>query len=110
MQLEKLLTIGRSLMNQRKVLIAICSCLLLAGCGQQLVRDTPESPTSRREASKNYVVGQERSAYVGEAIVKVKDYLVTVSTTQIATPSENVTVGGAGASITLEKGRGYPVV
>ena len=75
-------------MNQREFLTAIGCCLLLAGCGQQLVRDAQESPTSRREASKNYVLGQEQSAYVGDAIARVKDYLVTVSTSQIAVPSE----------------------
>lgn len=96
-------------MKQGKYFTVICCCLLLTGCAQQLIHDT-DSPTSRREASKNYVVGKERSAYVGDAMVRVKDYLVTVSASPVAIPSENVTIGDSSVSARLEKGHRYPIV
>lgn len=63
----------------RYVLPLAISTMLLAGCASIAPASTPTAST-RHVIDRNYEIGVERSAYVGQPVVRVKDYWVTTST------------------------------
>lgn len=65
---------------------------------------------SSRIVEKNYILGKQLEAYVGETIVRVKDYYLEESETLVATANANATASGLMISVNLENGRQYPVV
>lgn len=75
--------------------------VFLAGCTQQI------RPTSRtqqlgteRVFSKNYQIGQELTAFVGQPIIKVKDYNVTRIRSNNLRPSKAFVFSGGGITMT----------
>lgn len=81
----------------------------LSGCVQQIRPTEAANITSSHVVEKNYSIGQKMVAYVGQPIVKVKDYQVINTAAKMMAPSENFTFSGGIVSISGEKGKSYPV-
>lgn len=60
------------------VLAALTVMIALSGCGSPIRPPTPEEwqagTTTRRIVDRNYELGNERAAFVGESVIRVKDY------------------------------------
>ena len=85
-------------------LVAACLLAALAGCAS--VQPTTTGPAVQSESKhrfeKNYVIGEEKGAFVGEPIVKVKDYWESTS-------SANALAADRAATIPLPPFSSIPV-
>lgn len=85
----------------------------LLGCTIGIPRPIPsEVPkiVSSRIVKKNYSIGKPLKAYVGDPMVRVKDYYLDEIQTQVATVNTNAIASGWSIGVNLEKGRQYRVV
>lgn len=48
-----------------------------------------QSKNAKNILEKNYIIGQEKYIYVGQPLIKVKDYWVTINKSLLAYPSNN---------------------
>lgn len=84
-----------------KVLFVCAAIGALAGCGVStaVMRPVPPAPTqsqSRTVIDRNYTLGVEQSAYVGEAIVRVRDRIIVTETqTNVLVPDRAFVWTGA---------------
>ncbi len=82
---------------------------ILSSCTQNVRPVTREYLGKERVFSKNYEIGQMMSAYVGEPIVKVKDYRVDRYKAKYMRASDDFTISGGIVTITGDKNTDYPV-
>jgi hypothetical protein len=64
---------------------------------------------SQRVVNKNYVLGQKQAAYVGEPLVKVRDYSVDRIKLNRMRASDDFQISGGPVTILGQKGREYQV-
>jgi len=80
----------------------------LTGCAT--TSDAPQaSVTTEKVFNKNYSIGQEMSVYVGEPVVKVKDYLLVTTEQSAMTPESECQLRSGRTLITLTPGQAYPI-
>jgi hypothetical protein len=76
--------------------ILLISLMFISGCSQQ-VRPSPKTYIdSTRVFDRNYEIGQKLAAYVGQPIVKVKDYKVKRFNSKHMKASDNFIITGGG--------------
>jgi hypothetical protein len=79
-----------------KAIVCIVLVTLLSGCATvQPVAPTPVHSESKHTFEKNYHVGESKSAYVGEAMLKVKDYYELSSQANLLAASEGFVLTGS---------------
>ena len=61
----------------KKLMLSACAVALLAGCTANPYNIRPASSEQRRVIDKNYVLGEEKVTYVGQPVVRFKDYYGT---------------------------------
>lgn len=75
--------------------------LAFIGCAS--INPLPSQPSvSQRYIDKNYTVGMQKSVYVGEPIIKYRDYTLSKVRTNKMSPSNNFTVQGGLFAATIE--------
>lgn len=93
----------------KKSLLTLCLVAVLSGCATQLSSVSERRTTEQRQFSKNYVLGAQRTATVGEAMVKVQDYWTEGVEYPAMIPDRPVTLSGGPVKITLNAGQKYPI-
>jgi hypothetical protein len=93
----------------KKSLFILSLFMLLTGCATQ-----PDSIGERRTAeqrnfSKNYIVGTQRTATVGDVMIKVQDYWTEGFEYPTMIPDRSVTLTGGPVRLSLNAGQKYPV-
>jgi hypothetical protein len=94
-----------------KPLGAVLSVVLLAGCTAQVIPPKLQRSPSELVSETNYAIGAVREAYVGETIVKIRNYRVERVGTGHMIPDQSfdIAVPGLGnADLHVEKGKKYP--
>lgn len=86
----------------------ILSILFISGCMQQQIR-TPLKTFigTDRLINKNYEIGQEKVAYVGQALVKVKDYKVNRFKSCYMNASDDFVISGGNVKVVGDKNTDY---
>jgi len=92
------------------IIIAVFTlAIFLSGC-TATVKTTPRTHLgTERIFDKNYTIGQRKTSYVGEAIVKVKDYKVNRYSAKYLKASDNFTVTGGMITISGDTNTEYAV-
>lgn len=87
-----------------KAIIMILVMYILAGCGQHMM-PMLESPSSYQHVDeKSYTLKAEHKTYVGNSMIRVRDYEVSKRTTDKLVPSEDFTIGIQQFSLSGKKG------
>lgn len=83
-------------MHHQQLRIATLTAALIfgAGCSAHIRSLPPPKTTSERVVNKNYELGQPSSAYIGDPMIRVKDYVVTTSEAPVMKPSSSVVLTG----------------
>jgi len=90
-------------------IIAAAAALILGGCASI---ERPEATrSSEHVVERNYTLGKEQTAYVGDAILRVKDYWILRTGNPAVTPTTTVTINptGWGGPVTYSPGLLFPV-
>ena len=92
-----------------KPLGVVLGVVLLAGCTAQVIPAKLQRSPSELVTETNYAIGAVREAYVGETIVKIRNYRMERVGTgyMISDQSFDVAVPGF-ADLHVEKGERYP--
>ena len=100
-------------MNRKSTLlfVLLISSVFLSGCvSTQQVRTSPRAHIdSTRIFDKNYEIGQKLAAYVGQSIVKVKDYKVNRFNSEYMRASDNFTITGGMVTLSGDSNTDYDV-
>lgn len=92
-----------------KPLCVILGVVLLAGCTAQVIPAKLQRSPSELVTETNYAIGAVREAYVGETIVKIRNYRVERVGTGYMIPDQSFDVAVPGfADLHVEKGERYP--
>jgi hypothetical protein len=92
-----------------KPLGVVLGVLLLAGCTAQVISPKLQRSPSELVTEANYAIGAVREAYVGETIVKIRNYRVERVGTGYMIPNQSFDVAvPAHADLHVEKGERYP--
>lgn len=84
---------------------------ILTGCTPVLTRPDQPKISSARVIDKNYEVGKMLSVYVGNPMIRVKDYVSSTTELSAMQPSENVVMTHSGGTqIKVSKGTSVVVV
>ncbi len=76
-----------------KSLLAILALASIAGCATvQPVSQAQLASSTEHKVDRNYTIGAPSSAYVGQPLVRVKDYWIKTSTKAALKPSEAFTL------------------
>lgn len=99
----------------KRVLIAASLGLTMLGAGGCVSGVTmagiAETRTSEPVSETNYILGQQRTAVVGEPIVRVKDYVrVRVTVPAVAATQTGSLMMGINPPVQVVGGREYPIV
>lgn len=97
----------------RRLRLSIFVLLIVAvGCGVSVHSYVPPPPTYERISLRSYELNDTSRVFVGEALVRVKDYTERVRRASALTPMTNVhlTLSGLGSRSTLIAGAEYPIV
>lgn len=82
---------------------------MLSGCAQQIRPSVKSHIGTERVFQKNYEIGQKLAAYVGQPIVKVKDYRVNRYKAKYMRASEDFVISGGIVSVAGDKNTDYLV-
>lgn len=97
-------------MKSRKFLsILLLLALSVSGCAQQIRPPLRTTLGAERIFDKNYEIGQKLAAYVGQPIIKVKDYKVNRFSSKYMQASDDFTISGGIVTITGSKNTDYAV-
>lgn len=98
-------------MNKRVAFttLGLLAILVLSGCVQQIRPSLRSHLGTERVFEKNYQIGQKLAAYVGQPIVKVKDYKVTRFKSKYMRASDDFVISGGIVTITGNKNTDYVV-
>jgi hypothetical protein len=93
-----------------KPLGVVLGAFLLAGCTAHVIPPTLQRSSSEQVTETNYAIGAVREAYVGETIVKIRNYRVERFHTGYMIPDQSfdVAVPGPIADLHVKKGERYP--
>ncbi|MCA1779958.1 MAG: hypothetical protein LC637_11415 [Xanthomonadaceae bacterium] len=92
-----------------KFLMMALFALIFSGCASV---ERPVAAKSREHVvERNYLLGQTKTAHVGDAMVRVKDYWVTRTNNPAVTPTSAVTINPTGwdGPVTYSPGMLFPV-
>jgi len=89
--------------------VSVIFVLSLSGCTQQIKPSLRTYLGSDRVYTKNYSVGQKQVAYVGESIVKVKDYKVKKYSSKTMRASDDFVISGGIVTIAGDRNTDYVV-
>lgn len=104
-----------------KIVLALGATLALAGCiTPHATLDAkgtkPSEPKERRVAEKNYALGQSKRSYVGDSMVRIRDYTVIETSRPAMVAEKSFTHAGTGVNgmtlnveFTGTAGQEYPV-
>ncbi len=81
-----------------------------AGCHASIQHLPPSEATSERFVQKNYEIGKTAQAFIGEPMVRVKDYTLTRSRAPTVTASKSGIIRGGPISISITEGMELPVI
>lgn len=82
----------------------ICSIAALTGCSQKITRVSGSSHLgSEQRFDRNYEVGQKMTAYVGQPVIKVKDYKVDRYKKNLMRATQDYTISGGGVTFTGDR-------
>lgn len=81
----------------KKVITLIIACLLLSGCTAYIVQ--PMDIKSKHVVEKNYELGKELTVFVGDPIIKAKDYYITPTNVYMDASSDFIVAARTGADI-----------
>lgn len=99
--------------NKMKCWLPICLSFLasfvLIGCAHQLKSVTYESQGVAHKYEKNYALNKLQKAYVGEPIIRVKDYYVEKVNIPQVEPSEDFSVETGLLKMKFSRGKKYSV-
>lgn len=88
---------------------AVLGIVLLASCAAQVVPPKLQRSPSELVTETNYAIGAFREAYVGETIVKIRNYRVERVRTGYMIPDQSFDIAVPGlADVHVEKGERYP--
>jgi hypothetical protein len=92
-----------------KPLGAVLSVVLLASCTAQVIPPKLQRSPPELVTETNYAIGAVREAYVGETIVKIRNYRVERGRTGYMIPDQSfdIAVPGPVADLHAEKGERY---
>jgi hypothetical protein len=94
-----------------RTLGAFLVLLLIEGCNQPVRPVTAESLPPERVFSRNYSIGEQRTAYVGQSVVAFKDYRVSKRRGRFMRPSLSFRASqGIDTWHLVAAGKDYPVV
>jgi len=97
-----------------KKLILIIFIFSLAGCGAQTIKNSNEKYLGTTHVfDKNYEIGEKQFAYVGQQIIKVKDYHLAEYSSDYMEAKSNfkmINVGPVVPEIIVQKGQKYLVI
>jgi hypothetical protein len=96
----------------RKCLLMFLASLALvffSGCYKNVRPPVSYHLGTERIFQKNYQIGQKQEAYVGQPIVKVKDYQVERHSLNNMLASDDFVVSGGIVTISGNKNTGYPI-
>lgn len=91
-------------------LVGVFFVLLLVGCAENIRPYSSQLIGTESVYTKNYNIGEERTAAVGEPIVKVKDYSVIRYSSKIMRPSADFYFEGGLVKTKGSKGDEYSVI
>ncbi len=96
-------------MNKKIAIVGVglLVLLLLSGCAQQIRPYLRTHIGTERIFDKNYEIGQSLAAYVGQPIVKVKDYKVNRFKAKHMRASDNFVISGGIVTISGDKNTDY---
>ncbi len=89
--------------------IGVLFVLFISGCAQQIRPSLRSHLGTERVFTKNYEIGQKLAAYVGQPIVKVKDYKVNRFNAKYMRASDDFVISGGIVTITGDKNTDYVV-
>jgi hypothetical protein len=92
-----------------RLVTVIASLILLSSCAT-ITPVSKTASTSTHTFVKNYSLGEAKKAYIGEEIIKVKDYYVVKSPIVSARAENDIEVKGGFTSAPMLKGTIYRVV
>tara|TARA_B110000008_G_C16928260_1_gene547651 strand:- start:360 stop:1088 length:729 start_codon:yes stop_codon:yes gene_type:complete len=96
-----------------KKLLLILFVICLAGCSQTVTNSQEKHLGTTHVFDKNYEIGQKQFAYVGQQIIKVKDYYFAEYSSDYMEATSNFKMINSGpviADIIVQKGQKYLVV
>lgn len=88
----------------------IISLILLSGCAHTITPSINTKIGTEKVFDKNYIVGKIQTAYVGEAIVKVKDYTINKYSTQYMKASNDFNITWGNQHVKGNSIKSYPVI
>ena len=83
--------------KMKKVITLIIACFLLSGCTSYIIQ--PSDIKKQHVIEKNYELGKELTAFVGDPIIKVKDYYITPTELYLNASSDFIVAARFGADI-----------
>jgi hypothetical protein len=87
----------------------ILSIMIFSSCAPT-IRPLPAlRPGSERILDKNYQLGQKQATFVGQPIVKVKDYVIERYRTNKMRATEDFVMTAGNLTAKVSKGQEYPV-
>jgi len=100
----------KPLKRSMKILLLICSISFLTACAPTVRPMQPIVEGPERIMDKNYEINKSKKAYVGEEIIKIKDYWIKKTTLRKVKALNNFTIDTAGgATFNGNKGDIYPI-
>lgn len=89
--------------------IIVLAALFVSGCAQQIRPFLRSHIGTDRVFDKNYEIGQKLTAYVGQPIVKVKDYKVNRFKAKHMRASDDFVISGGIVTVAGDKNTDYAV-
>lgn len=92
------------------MLLLYCLVALVAGCSTTVAPMQTTFSAPQQVIDKNYTIGEAKTAYVGDPVVKVKDYYVKKGTQNRLRASNGFTITGIQENILAQKDQEFNVV
>lgn len=95
--------------SNTNIFIAMMLIATLSGCTMPIKPVVLESQGISHKYEKNYVLNETKSVYVGDPIVRVRDYYVEKFNVPVVVPSEDFSVQTGLLKMDYVKGKKYPI-
>ena len=89
--------------------VVVLVAIMTSGCAQQIRPSLRSHIGTEHIFDKNYEIGQQLAAYVGQPIVKVKDYKVNLFNAKYMRASDDFVITGGFETISGDKNTDYAV-
>jgi len=90
-------------------LVAIAAIFILSGCAHQLRPATYESQEITHKYEKSYTLDKQQKVYVGEPVIRIKDYYVEKVNIPQVEPSESFSIETGLLKMSYTRGKKYSV-